>query len=89
MFARPVPRGFVFHHGSRRRRGVAVTPALLRAVAEATAAVRALLRTGRLPPAVNDRRCDKCSLRASCLPAATDRPDRVARAARALFVVPD
>lgn len=87
MTGRPVPAGAVFHHGSRRRRAVPITPALRRAVADATAAVRAVLRSGVLPPAVNDARCPKCSLRESCLPAVTDRPDRGRRAARSLFVV--
>lgn len=89
MFGRPVPRGWVFHHGSRRRREVAFAPADWRAVAEATAAVRAAVRAGVLPPAVNDARCPKCSLRESCLPTATDRPDRADRLARSLFVVAD
>jgi CRISPR-associated exonuclease Cas4 len=89
MFGRPVPRGAVFQHGSRRRREVAITADLRAAVEQAVAAVRAMLRSGRLPPAVNDERCDKCSLRDSCLPGVTDRPDRAARAVRFLFVVRD
>jgi CRISPR-associated exonuclease Cas4 len=87
MFGVPVAHGAVFHHGSRRRREVAFTPALRRAVEEAVAAVRAMFRAGALPPAVNDARCDKCSLRESCLPGATDRPDRAARLVRSLFLV--
>jgi CRISPR-associated exonuclease Cas4 len=87
MFARPVTRGFVFHHGSRRRREVTFTAASRANVAEAIIAVRAMLRAGKLPPAVNDARCDKCSLRESCLPTATDRPDRAVRAVECLFVV--
>jgi CRISPR-associated exonuclease Cas4 len=89
MFGVPVARGAIFHHGSRRRREVAVTPTLRRALAEAVAAVRAMLRTRKLPPAVNDARCDKCSLRESCLPGVTDRPGRAAKALRSLFVVAD
>ncbi len=85
----PVPRGAIFHHGSRRRREVAITPDLRRAAEEAVAAVRTLLRGRRLPPAVNDRRCDKCSLRESCLPAVTDRPGRADRIVRTLFLVPE
>ncbi len=87
MLGRPVPRGFVFHHGSRRRREVRFSAADRDLVAKATAAVRALLRSGRLPAAVNDRRCERCSLCGSCLPAVTDRPDRAASAARAIFVI--
>jgi CRISPR-associated exonuclease Cas4 len=89
MFGRAVPRGAIFHHSSRRRREVVVSPDLRAEVEEAVVAVRAMIRSGRLPPAVNDERCPKCSLRDSCLPGATDRPDRVARAVRSLFVVAD
>jgi CRISPR-associated exonuclease Cas4 len=89
MFGRPVPRGALFHHGSRRRREVAITPALRHTVKEAVAAVRAMLRSRKLPAAVNDARCDKCSLRESCLPAITDRTGRAGRLARSLFVVTD
>jgi CRISPR-associated exonuclease Cas4 len=89
MFGVPVPRGAIYHHSSRRRREVSIGPALRAAVAEATAHVRAMVRSGRLPPAVNDSRCDKCSLRESCLPAATEGPARAARAARSLFVITD
>lgn len=87
MFGVPVPAGAIFQHGSRRRRPVRITPALRLAVAEATLAVRAMCRSGRLPAAVNDARCDKCSLRESCLPTATDLPTRAARVVRSLFVV--
>jgi CRISPR-associated exonuclease Cas4 len=86
MFAVPVPRGAIFHHGSRRRREVTVTPVLRRAVADAVAGVRAMLCARKLPAAVNDARCDKCSLRESCLPGVTDRPDRAALILGSLFI---
>ena len=87
MLGVAVPAGAVFHHSSRRRREVPVTPALVAEVARATDAVRAMLRSGRLPVAANDRRCPNCSLIQSCVPAVTDRVDRSARLARSLFVV--
>jgi CRISPR-associated exonuclease Cas4 len=87
MFGRPVPRGAVYHHSSRRRREVAIDAGLRREVEEAVAAVRALLAQTSLPPPVNDARCDNCSLKASCLPEAVAERDRVAAARRALFVV--
>jgi len=87
MFATPVPRGAIFHHTSRRRREVSITDRLREAVEQATREVRAMLRSGRLPPAVNDARCEKCSLRPSCLPTATDNPRRVARIVQSLFLV--
>jgi CRISPR-associated exonuclease Cas4 len=89
MFGVPVPRGAIYHHSSRRRREVPITPGLRAAVAEATRQVRAMIQSGRLPVAVNDKRCDKCSLRESCLPSVTDGSARQTRAARALFVLSD
>jgi CRISPR-associated exonuclease Cas4 len=89
MFGRSVPRGAIFHHGSRRRREAVFTPILRSFVEETITAVRAMIRAGRLPPAVNDARCDKCSLIGSCLPTMTDRPDRAAGLLRSLFFVTD
>jgi len=89
MFAATIPVAAIFHHSSRRRRQVAITAELRAEVERVTLAVRAMVRSGRLPAAVNDARCPKCSLIASCLPTVTDRPDRVDRATRSLFVVSD
>jgi CRISPR-associated exonuclease Cas4 len=89
MFGRPVPAGAVYHHESRRRRAVPITPALRGAVEETANAVRNMLRSGRLPPAVNDTRCPKCSLIGSCLPTVTDRPDRATQFIRSLFATAD
>ncbi len=54
MLGRPVPRGAIFHHSSRRRREVIVTDALRVLVVETVANVRALLAVDGLPPPVND-----------------------------------
>ena len=89
MFGVVVDRGAIYHHTSRRRREVVIGPALRSAVASATALVRDMIRSGKLPPAVNDSRCDKCSLRESCLPTVTDTPTRARRAARSLFAIDD
>jgi CRISPR-associated exonuclease Cas4 len=69
MFGRAVPRGAIFHASSRRRREVTLTPELRAAVEATVAAVRQLLESRRLPPPVNDQRCDHCSLKARCVPA--------------------
>jgi CRISPR-associated exonuclease Cas4 len=87
MTGRPVPRGAVYHHSSRRRREVAFDARLRAAVEEAARQVRALLRDTRLPPPVNDARCDNCSLRQSCLPAVVAGTARLGAARRALFTV--
>jgi CRISPR-associated exonuclease Cas4 len=87
MSGRPVPRGAVYHHSSRRRREVVVDAGLRAAVEESVRQVRAMLQSARLPAAVNDARCDHCSLRESCLPGVVANTAGVRAAGRALFVV--
>lgn len=70
MLGRPVRQGAIYHASSRRRREVAITPAL-RTQVEATAnAIRAMLASGVLPSPVNDGRCRECSLKDICQPEA-------------------
>jgi CRISPR-associated exonuclease Cas4 len=68
MFGRPVPRGAVFHHKSRRRREVEFTPELRQATETAIREVRALLLSGETPPPPADARCPTCSLIEACMP---------------------
>ena len=70
MFGRPVTAGAIYHHTSRRRREVAITPELRQQVIETIAAIRAMLATGKLPLPVNDARCKECSLNEICQPQA-------------------
>ena len=70
MLDRPVSKGAIFHASSHRRREVAITPELRRLVEETTAAIRAMLASGKLPPPVNDARCRECSLKDICQPEA-------------------
>lgn len=70
MFGKPVEKGAIYHHSSRRRREVAITPALRQQVKDTIAAIRAVLTSGRLPPPVNDARCKECSLNDICQPQA-------------------
>jgi len=75
MLGVPVRVGFIWYGGPRRRHRVELDDEL-RAQTLATAeAVRALLVTGRLPPAVDDRRCPPCQLRSHCLPELCARPE--------------
>jgi CRISPR-associated exonuclease Cas4 len=71
-----VPGGAIFHHASRRRTEVLFTDGLRRAVEEAVAEVRRMLASRRLPPPVNDARCEHCSLQDSCMPEAVGSPLR-------------
>ena len=68
MTGQPVPKGAIFHQGSRRRTEITLDENLRRRVEEAVAAVRALLSSETLPEPVNDARCDLCSLKESCMP---------------------
>lgn len=70
MLGQPVPMGAIYHASSRHRRRVAITEALRRLVADTTIAIRAMLTSGRLPPPANDGRCQECSLKDLCQPAA-------------------
>jgi CRISPR-associated exonuclease Cas4 len=76
MLGRPVPRGAIYHASSHRRREVEITEELRRLVMETSAAVRAMLDSGRLPPPVRDTRCRECSLQQICQPEALGNPGR-------------
>jgi CRISPR-associated exonuclease Cas4 len=89
MMGRPVPRGAVYHHSSRRRREVLFDAALRLRVEEVVAEIRLLLRQDKLPPPVNDSRCRHCSLKESCLPAVLAEPGRVRAFQQALFALAD
>jgi CRISPR-associated exonuclease Cas4 len=69
MTGKAVPLGAIYHATSRRRRDVAITPALRQAVETCVAEVRAALSAPTLPPPVNDQRCRECSLFELCQPA--------------------
>ncbi len=85
MTSKEVPRGAIYHHSSRRRREVVFTSALRRQVEEAVVGIRQVLGSGTLPPPVNDRRCEHCSLRESCMPSVIGEQDRARVLVRGLF----
>lgn len=87
MFRVPVEKGALYWHGSRERREIIFTNAMRLQVEEVAAALRDMLERGIVPPPVNDKRCEGCSLRESCLPAVVADKGRSHRAARELFVV--
>ncbi|WP_085315140.1 CRISPR-associated protein Cas4 [Derxia lacustris] len=74
MTGRAVPEGALYYASSKRRRIVQIGPALRAEVEAATAAVRALVAEGRVPPAVDDERCRACSLIDLCQPGALADP---------------
>ncbi len=85
MTGKKVTHGAIYHHGSRRRREVEITDVLRKQVEEATVAVRALLKSGTLPPPVNDQRCHHCSLNEVCQPDALSQKGKINRLHLNLF----
>ena len=89
MTGHEVPYGAIYYHGSWRRKEVVCDAALRQRVAETVVAVRQMLATGILPPAVNDARCQHCSLKESCLPGVVGEAWRLQSLQTTLFrVVP-
>jgi CRISPR-associated exonuclease Cas4 len=68
MTGKPVSSGAIYHHSSRRRREVKITPELRAQVVEIADTIRAMLVSGKLPPPANDARCKECSLIEICQP---------------------
>jgi CRISPR-associated exonuclease Cas4 len=89
MTGKRVPRGAIYHHGSRRRQEVAFTKILRAQVQIAAREVRDMLVRGEVPPPANDQRCRHCSLRDSCLPRATGEPGRMRELFTSAFAVED
>jgi CRISPR-associated exonuclease Cas4 len=89
MFARPVPRGAIYHASSHRRREVSFTDELRQLVVETAEAIRAMLAAGRLPAPANDTRCRECSLKDLCQPEAIAAQARQATLMQQLFRADD
>ncbi|MFQ5852032.1 MAG: CRISPR-associated protein Cas4 [Candidatus Binatia bacterium] len=89
MTGQTVPRGAIFHHGSRRRREVVFNEPLRQRVEEAVVAIRQMLASAELPPPVNDARCHHCSLKESCLPSVVMEARRLRSIQKELFCVDD
>lgn len=69
MLGVTIERGLLFSHASRHNREVVFTDPLFRQALQIIEEIRVLLRTGRVPPPVNDGRCTNCSLQMACQPA--------------------
>lgn len=70
MTGKLITHGAIYHHGSRRRREVAITQDLREMVIATVNAIRAMLDSGKLPLPANDARCRECSLKEICQPEA-------------------
>jgi len=89
MTCKPVPKGAIYHHGSRRRREVVITSELRQQMLETIAAIRAMLASGKLPPPVNDKRCKECSLIEICQPEAITDKTRQNELMATLYDIPE
>ena len=85
MTGKPVLVGAIYHFSSRRRREVMIDDALRKSVVETITAIREIIRVGKLPNPVNDKRCDQCSLKEICQPAALDNHHLLNNAYRQLL----
>lgn len=70
MFGKPILKGAIYHHTSRRRREVVFTLEMRQQVADTVAAIRAMFMAEKLPTPANDARCKECSLNDICQPQA-------------------
>lgn len=87
MFGMQVPKGALFWHASRERREVIFTDAMRTKVELVATAVHEIIEKRIVPPPVNDKRCEGCSLRESCLPTMVAEKFRIKRVARELFMI--
>lgn len=85
MLGIAVPSGAIFHVSSRRRRDVAITPALRQLVIDTAEMIRAMLASNKLPPPVNDARCKECSMNGICQPNAFANAKRLKQLQDELF----
>ena len=66
---RTIPFGYLFYHGSRRRKRVELTPALRASTLATIERAFALVEAGQLPPPIDQpAKCRDCSLEPMCLP---------------------
>ncbi|QYK56550.1 MAG: CRISPR-associated protein Cas4 [Fimbriimonadaceae bacterium] len=70
MFETRIEEGALYFGKTKERKTVAFDDQLRKGTLEAIGAVRRMLAGQSLPPALNDRRCPRCSLIDACLPRA-------------------
>lgn len=78
MIGRPVTEGSIYHHQTRRREMVAITPELLAEAERLVVEVRSCLEQSRPPPPDHGSWCASCSLLHHCLPQVVASRDRLA-----------
>lgn len=66
-----IAAGALYYLKPRRRTSVEFSESLRLIVKDAALRLHEMIRKGVTPPAVNDKRCDNCSLKSQCLPGCT------------------
>jgi CRISPR-associated exonuclease Cas4 len=87
MLGVAVDKGALYWHGSRERQEVIITDAMRKQLEDVVVAVRTMIAERRVPPPVNDKRCEDCSLREACLPHVSGNSAKNKRALKELFAV--
>ncbi|MDD2364696.1 MAG: CRISPR-associated protein Cas4 [Desulfuromonadaceae bacterium] len=87
MFGVRVEKGAIFWHGSRERKEIVFTEIMRQRVENVVLLVAEMLAKRITPSPVNDKRCEGCSLKESCLPAVVADKKRNSKAARELFEI--
>ncbi|HET7579523.1 MAG TPA: CRISPR-associated protein Cas4 [Bacillales bacterium] len=72
MLGVSVPEGSIFHYSSRTRRTVIFSDQHRKKVQSIISNIRKLSMQEKIPPAVNDARCENCSLIDACMPDLTN-----------------
>lgn len=87
MMGLPVPEGAIYHHQTRRRRVVKITPVLRQQVVDVVQAITRLLDSDRMPPPANDPAlCRGCSLKEVCQPELVLANAKLKQVSRSLFI---
>ncbi len=89
MTEKAVPRGAIYHYGSRRRREVILDEALRTKTEEVIVVIRQMFTETFIPPPVNDARCKHCSLLESCMPSVIGEQKKTNTLRQSLFAVID
>ena len=85
MLGVAVDKGALYWHGSRERQEIAISETMRRQLDDTIVAVRDIIAERHVPPPVNDKRCEDCSLREACLPHVSGNLAKNRRAAKELF----
>ncbi len=89
MLGVTITEGAIFSAADKRRHHVAIDQPLRERVHFTAGAVRAMLETSAMPPPVNDRRCPRCSMNSTCMPALLADQRAYHSALQTLFDTPD